>query len=74
MGSRQQGKRGKIAAAVAIIFTVGALGGCATAPGTASNPGQHWVASWGTAQMVPETANELPAANWRDAKIGRAHV
>ena len=69
MGSRQQGKRGKIAAAVAIIFTVGALGGCATAPGTASNPGQHWVASWGTAQMVPETANELPAANWRDASI-----
>ena len=69
MGSRQQGKRGKIAAAVAIIFTVGVLGGCATAPGTASNPGQHWVASWGTAQMVPETANELPAANWRDASI-----
>lgn len=69
MGSRQQGKRGKIAAAVAIIFTVGALGGCATAPGTASNPGQHWVASWGTAQLVPETANELPAANWRDASI-----
>lgn len=69
MGSRQQGKRGKIAAAVAIIFTVGALGGCATAPGTASDPGQHWVASWGTAQMVPETANELPAANWRDASI-----
>jgi len=69
MGSRQQGKRGKIAAAVAIIFTVGALGGCATAPGTASNPGRHWVASWGTAQMVPETANELPAANWRDASI-----
>lgn len=69
MGSRQQGKRGKIAAAVAIIFTVGVLGGCATAPGTASNPGQHWVASWGTAQMVPETANELAAANWRDASI-----
>jgi len=69
MGSRQQGKRGKIAAAVAIIFTVGALGGCATAPGTASDPGQHWVASWGTAQMVPETANELPVANWRDASI-----
>ena len=69
MGSRQQGKRGKIAAAVAIIFTVGALGGCATAPGTASDPGQHWVASWGTAQMVPETANELAAANWRDASI-----
>ncbi|MPQ55848.1 SGNH/GDSL hydrolase family protein [Duganella sp. FT27W] len=54
---------------MAIIFTVGALGGCATAPGTASDPGQHWVASWGTAQMVPETANELPAANWRDASI-----
>lgn len=69
MGSRQQGKRGTIAAAVAIIFTVGALGGCATAPGTASDPGQHWVASWGTAQMLPETANELPAADWRDASI-----
>lgn len=69
MGSRQQGKRGTIAAAVAIIFTVGALGGCATAPGTASDPGQHWVASWGAAQMLPETANELPAADWRDASI-----
>lgn len=69
MGSRQEGKRGTIAAAVAIIFTVGALGGCATAPGTASDPGQHWVASWGAAQMLPETANELPAADWRDASI-----
>lgn len=69
MRSRQQHKCGKIFSAVALIFALGATGGCATGTGTAGDPGQHWVASWGTAQLAPETANELPAANWRDASI-----
>lgn len=29
----------------------------------------HWVASWGTAQLVPDKQNELPAAQWRDATL-----
>ncbi len=73
MRSRQQGKCSKIAAALTIIFTAGVLAGCATAPDSAhdraSATGQHWVASWGTAQLVPEAANELPAASWRDASM-----
>ena len=73
MRSRQQGKCSKIAAALTIIFTAGVLAGCATAPDSAhdraSPTGQHWVASWGTAQLVPEAANELPAASWRDASM-----
>ncbi|MET0264879.1 MAG: SGNH/GDSL hydrolase family protein [Duganella sp.] len=69
MRSRQQRKRGQIVSAVALMFTLCALGGCATRTGAAGDTGQHWVASWGTAQLAPETANELPAANWRDASI-----
>jgi lysophospholipase L1-like esterase len=31
---------------------------------------QHrWVASWGSAQQIPDAPNELPAANWRDASL-----
>jgi lysophospholipase L1-like esterase len=45
------------------------LSGCAT-PGSITGPvGQHWVASWGTAQLVPDGQNELPAAQWRDATL-----
>ncbi len=29
----------------------------------------HWVASWGSAQQVPEPHNELPADQWRDASL-----
>lgn len=29
----------------------------------------HWVASWGTAQQLPEPNNELPAEQWRDASL-----
>jgi len=48
------------------------LAGCAGVPGdTASQPpsGEHWVASWGSAQLVPEGENELPAAQWNDASL-----
>jgi lysophospholipase L1-like esterase len=31
--------------------------------------GEHWVATWGTAQLVPDEKNELPAAQWRDASL-----
>jgi lysophospholipase L1-like esterase len=30
---------------------------------------EHWVAAWGTAQMVPEGDNALPAQHWRDASL-----
>jgi lysophospholipase L1-like esterase len=49
-----------------------ALAGCATIPGgTDARPsaGEHWVASWGSAQLVPEGQNELPAAQWQDASL-----
>jgi lysophospholipase L1-like esterase len=48
------------------------LAGCAAIPaGTDSRPsaGEHWVASWGSAQLVPEGQNELPAAQWQDASL-----
>ena len=40
-------------------------GACAEA----AVPQWRWVASWGTAQMVPEGQNELPAAHWRDGSL-----
>ena len=49
-----------------------ALAGCAGLPGgTAAQPraGERWVASWGSAQLVPEGQNELPAAQWQDASL-----
>ena len=59
------------------ILAAGVLGillsGCAAtggAPGSYhGSAGEHWVASWGTAQLVPEGQNELPAAQWRDATL-----
>ncbi|MBV7537624.1 SGNH/GDSL hydrolase family protein [Duganella sp. sic0402] len=35
----------------------------------AATPVQHWVASWGAAQQIPDQANELAAENWRDASL-----
>ena len=29
----------------------------------------HWLSSWGTSLMVPDTANELAADNWRDGSL-----
>jgi len=48
------------------------LAGCAGLPGgtaTQSPGGERWVASWGSAQLVPEGQNELPAAQWQDASL-----
>ena len=44
------------------------LAGCA-ATAVQSPAGDHWVASWGSAQLVPEGQNELPAAQWQDASL-----
>ena len=32
-------------------------------------PTKHWVASWGTAQMIPEPPNTLAPEDWRDASL-----
>jgi len=61
--------RQSILAASLLGFT---LAGCAGLPGgTASEPpiGERWVASWGSAQLVPEGQNELPAVQWQDASL-----
>lgn len=61
--------RQSILAASLLGFT---LAGCAATPfGAASRPpaGERWVASWGSAQLVPEGQNELPAAQWLDASL-----
>jgi lysophospholipase L1-like esterase len=58
------------------LLTAGLIGvtlaGCAAVPlGPAAPPpaGERWVASWGSAQLVPEGQNELPAAQWQDASL-----
>lgn len=56
-----------LAAALVAAFSMGALSGCAGIGGPAA--GEHWVASWGTAQLVPEGEHELPAASWRNATL-----
>jgi len=61
--------RQSILAASLLGFT---LAGCAGLPGgTASEPpiGGRWVASWGSAQLVPEGQNELPAVQWQNASL-----
>jgi lysophospholipase L1-like esterase len=45
------------------------LAGCASSGGPSAPAGGHWVASWGTAQLVPDGQNELPAAQWADASL-----
>ena len=44
------------------------LAGCA-APGTTGSSHGRWVASWGTAQMLPGAEHELASAQWRDATL-----
>jgi lysophospholipase L1-like esterase len=44
------------------------LGGCA-AIAVQTPAGEYWVASWGSAQLVPEGQNELAAAQWQDASL-----
>jgi lysophospholipase L1-like esterase len=42
-------------------------------PASAAQPRKaeawHWVAAWGSAQMVPAPADELPAEHWRDSSL-----
>jgi lysophospholipase L1-like esterase len=57
-----------LAAAVAAAF----LAGCSTVSGPAPgrlDDGAHWVATWGTAVMVPGAQDELAPAQWRDATL-----
>jgi lysophospholipase L1-like esterase len=39
------------------------------APQPGPPQGQHWVASWGASQQVPEPQNELPSDDLRDATV-----
>lgn len=56
----------------AAVLAAVLLAGCA-APGLPSGqeaqPAASWVASWGTAQMVPGAEHELAPAQWRDATL-----
>jgi lysophospholipase L1-like esterase len=41
----------------------------ASSPQLSSPSSEHWVASWGAAQQIPDPANQLAAENWRDASL-----
>jgi len=58
-----------VAAGLLCLSLAGCAGVPASSPATGPGPGPHWVASWGTAQLVPEGQNELPAAAWQDATL-----
>ena len=45
------------------------LSGCAVATANGPAGADHWVATWGTAQLAVDGQNELPAAQWRDASL-----
>jgi lysophospholipase L1-like esterase len=66
MPSRQRGRRaglgGLLLAAAISPWSTGAWG--------ADNPSDgHWVATWGSAQQIPEPQNELPAELWRNTSL-----
>ncbi|OYU30793.1 MAG: GDSL family lipase [Comamonadaceae bacterium PBBC2] len=50
-----------------LLASTASLGADASA--TAEPASSRWVASWGSAQQIPELHNELPAAQWRDASL-----
>lgn len=52
----------------AAFLTAVLLAGCA-APGRPDASRGHWVASWGSAQMVPGAEHALAPAQWRDATL-----
>lgn len=61
-------RRSILAAAMAAAV----LSGCADVAGSApaaERAGAHWVATWGTALMIPDAQNELAPAQWRDATL-----
>lgn len=57
-------RQSNLAAVLAAVL----LAGCA-APGNTGSSSGRWVASWGTAQMVPGAEHELAPAQWRDATL-----
>ena len=56
-----------------IVVGAGLLGmllaGCSALPAQSGQGAEHWVASWGTAQLVADAQNALPAAQWADASL-----
>jgi lysophospholipase L1-like esterase len=57
------------AAVLGLIVSIGSLAGCANTPAAPKPADGRWVASWGTAQLVPGTQDELPAPQWRDSTL-----
>jgi lysophospholipase L1-like esterase len=51
------------------LFLVEVTLGAATAFAQPKPAGQVWVASWGASQQIPETRNELPPDDLRDATV-----
>src|SRR6188768_1778956 len=65
MSPGQHGKRaGSVLAALLAAFVLAA---CATTQPTPS--GEHWVASWGTSQLVAERDAVLEPEKWRNASL-----
>ncbi|WP_051971556.1 SGNH/GDSL hydrolase family protein [Massilia sp. 9096] len=61
-----------LAAALATALAALSLSGCAStaaSPSGGGGAGEHWVATWGAAQMVPGAQEELAPAQWRDATL-----
>jgi lysophospholipase L1-like esterase len=52
-----------------VCVALATLAGCASAPERPGRADLHWVASWGTAQMIPEPHNSLAPEQWRDASL-----
>jgi lysophospholipase L1-like esterase len=51
----------------AAVLALTLLAGCASV--AVPDRDQHWVASWGTAQLAPDAQNALSAAQWQDATL-----
>lgn len=63
---------GLLVTALAAVLPPLLLTACASVAdprGQVQSPENRWVASWGSAQQIPDAANELPAANWRDGSL-----
>ena len=55
----------------AAIWALTIAGGILAAPalGAAPAPAEHWIATWATAQQIPEPQNALPAEAWQGTTI-----
>ena len=62
------GQHGKRVPALAWTLLGLVLAACAGLPPQEASQ-SHWVASWGTAQIVSDNANLLPPERWRDASL-----